>query len=89
MFFAAGQVDYDRLRPLYYLQADVFIMCYAAIYRQSFLNIKDRWYPEVQYHCPGTPLVLVATKVDMRNNTDQHETVSYDEGMQMARDIGK
>ena len=87
-FFTAGQEDYDRLRPLSYPQTDVFLLCYAVNNRASFLNTKDKWSSEVQYYCPGIPLVLVATKVDLKN-TDQHETVSYDEGMQMARDIGK
>merc|ERR1711998_419620 len=62
----AGQEDYDRLRPLSYPQTDVFIVCYSVISPASFENVKSKWFPELNHHSPGVPIILVGTKVDMR-----------------------
>ncbi|CAM2714035.1 unnamed protein product [Rotaria socialis] len=60
----AGQEDYDRLRPLSYPQTDVFLICFSLVSPASFEN----WYPEVSHHCPQTPIVLVGTKLDLRDD---------------------
>jgi len=64
----AGQEEYDRLRALCYPQTDVFLMCFSIISPSSFENIKIRWYPELQHHCQGTPVLLVGTKLDLRED---------------------
>jgi len=64
----AGQEEYDRLRALCYPQTDVFLMCFSVISPSSFENIKIRWYPELQHHCPGTPCLLVGLKIDLRDD---------------------
>jgi len=65
----AGQEDYDRLRPLSYPQTDVFLVCFSIISPASFENVKSKWYPEIQHHCPGTPIILVGTKSDLRGDS--------------------
>ena len=84
--YTAGQEDYDRLRPLSYPQTDVFMLCYSVNSRCSFDNIQSKWIPEIHRFCPGTPVVLVATKDDLRNGNNV--TVSHDEGVKMAKDNG-
>jgi len=69
----AGQEEYDRLRALCYPQTDVFLMCFSIISPSSFENIKIRWYPELQHHCPGTPCLLVGTKLDLREDSAINE----------------
>jgi Ras-related C3 botulinum toxin substrate 1 len=64
----AGQEDYDRLRPLSYPQTDVFLVCFSTISPASFENVRSKWYPEIQHHCPGTPILLVGTKSDLRGD---------------------
>jgi small GTP-binding protein len=64
----AGQEEYDRLRALCYPQTDVFLMCFSIISPSSFENVKIRWHPELQHHCPGTPCLLVGTKMDLRDD---------------------
>ena len=64
----AGQEEYDRLRPLAYPQTDVFLACFSIISYASFEHIRNMWYPEVRYHCPTVPMIVVGTKVDLRND---------------------
>jgi len=92
----AGQEDYDRLRPLSYPQTDVFLICFSIISPHSFENVKSKWYPEIQHHAPGVPILLVGTKSDMRNDSQIHQQlaakglriVSVEEAQQKAREIG-
>jgi len=64
----AGQEDYDRLRPLSYPQTDVFLICFSIILPHSFDNVKSKWFPEIQHHAPGVPIILVGTKSDLRGD---------------------
>lgn len=92
----AGQEDYDRLRPLSYPQTDVFIICYSIISKSSFDNVKNKWYPEIQHHAPGVPIILVGTKADLRNDHNFQQQlqskgtgfVTRDEAGRMAKEIG-
>jgi len=65
----AGQEDYDRLRPLSYPSTHVFLVCFSIISPNSYENVKQKWYPEINHHCPGTPFILVGTKSDLRNDS--------------------
>jgi len=92
----AGQEEYDRLRALCYPQTDVFLMCFSVISPSSFENIKIRWYPELQHHCPGTPCLLVGTKIDLREDAAVIEglknqglaPITREQGDAMCKEIG-
>eukprot|EP01117_Protostelium_nocturnum_P017475 TRINITY_DN710_c0_g3_i1.p1 TRINITY_DN710_c0_g3~~TRINITY_DN710_c0_g3_i1.p1 ORF type:complete len:196 (+),score=39.72 TRINITY_DN710_c0_g3_i1:172-759(+) len=91
----AGQEDYDRLRPLSYPQTDVFILCYSTVDRRSFENASAKWAPELLHYCPDAPIILVGTKMDAREDKKvlselyarNTTTVSYEEGMNLAKEI--
>ncbi|XP_031567898.1 ras-related C3 botulinum toxin substrate 1-like [Actinia tenebrosa] len=91
----AGQEDYDRLRPLSYPQTDVFLICFSIISPASYENVRAKWYPEVSHHCPGVPIILVGTKLDLRDDKDTIEKLkekklsplSHANGLQMAKEI--
>jgi len=91
----AGQEDYDRLRPLSYPQTDVFLICFSIVSRASFDNVKAKWAPEIEHHAPGVPIILVGTKLDLRDDEATKESmrkmrttpVTYEEGLSVSREI--
>ncbi|KZT72769.1 hypothetical protein DAEQUDRAFT_802324 [Daedalea quercina L-15889] len=92
----AGQEDYDRLRPLSYPQTDVFLICFSLVSPPSYENVRTKWYPEISHHAPSTSIVLVGTKLDLREDPGTIEKlrerrmapIQYAQGVAMARDIG-
>ena len=56
----AGQEDYDKLRPLSYNKADMFIVCYSPVIPSSFTNVKENWIPELKEKAPNVPFILVS-----------------------------
>ncbi|XP_019714657.1 rho-related GTP-binding protein RhoU-like [Hippocampus comes] len=94
--FGSSQDELERLRPLCYRSADVFLLCYSVVRPASFLNLTRRWVPEIRRHCPGTPLVLVGTQLDLREDVqvlirlaqNQEHPVGSEEGRQLAQQLG-
>ena len=91
----AGQEDYDRLRPLSYPQTDVFLLAFSIISPSSFENVSAKWYPEINHHCPNTPIILVGTKLDLRDDVDtvnrlrekNMTPITFEQGMAKAKQI--
>lgn len=83
----AGQEDYDRLRPVCYQHCNVVIVCFAVDSRNSYNNVIDKWMPEVRHFCPNTPVVLVATKTDLRlkPHADDKQQLTTNDGDELAR----
>jgi Rho family protein len=56
----------------------------------------SKWYPEVAHFCEGTPLILVATKTDLRRDDNTRRLLSAqgqtpvtpEQGAEVAREIG-
>ncbi|KAK3586052.1 hypothetical protein CHS0354_033174 [Potamilus streckersoni] len=91
----AGYEDYDGLRALVYPQTDVFLICFSLISPASFENVRQKWFPEVIHNCPKTPIILVGTKLDMREDKETVERlnekrcrpISYSQGLILAKEI--
>jgi len=91
----AGQEEYDRLRPLSYANAQVFLICFSLVNPVSFENVSAKWYPEVMHFCPEVPQILVGTKVDARNDqaiveklrSQGQKPVSFEQGQELAKKI--
>ncbi|XP_073123241.1 rac-like GTP-binding protein 5 isoform X1 [Henckelia pumila] len=64
----AGQEDYNRLRPLSYRGADVFLLAFSLISKASYENVAKKWVPELRHYAPGVPIILVGTKLDLRDD---------------------
>ncbi|XP_042011702.1 rac-like GTP-binding protein 5 [Salvia splendens] len=90
----AGQEDYNRLRPLSYRGADVFLLAFSLISRPSFENISKKWVPELRHYAPSVPIVLVGTKLDLREDKQFKKdypgasTISTEQGEELRKQIG-
>lgn len=92
----AGQEDYDRLRPLSYPQTDVFLVCFSIVSPPSFDNVTAKWYPEIEHHAPNVPIILVGTKLDLRDDPvakeglrqKKMEPISFERANEVKKEIG-
>ncbi|ELP89195.1 RAC GTPase, putative [Entamoeba invadens IP1] len=92
----AGQEDYDRLRPLSYPSTDVFLLCFSVIAPASYDNAQVKWKNEVEEHCKGVPIILVGTKIDIRDDPEQMKKLTEKgitpkteaDGQKLAQEIG-
>jgi Rho family, other len=66
--------------------------------KDSLENVSTKWTAEINEHCPGVKIVLVALKCDLReehekdddevDGTHPRHIVTYNEGLAVARRIG-
>jgi len=69
-------------------------MTYLVLY--PFFIVFTQWHPEVSHHCPNTPVILVGTKLDLRDDKETIEKlkekrlapITYPQGLQMMKEIG-
>ncbi|KAL9314150.1 hypothetical protein ACSQ67_019602 [Phaseolus vulgaris] len=74
--------------------ADVFVLAFSLVSRASYENVLKKWIPELQHFAPGIPLVLVGTKLDLRE--DKHYMadhpglmpVTTEQGEELRKQIG-
>ncbi|KAL2297884.1 hypothetical protein Nmel_016451 [Mimus melanotis] len=93
---SAGLDCFVTTQPLRVASKDVFLICFSLVSPASFENVRAKWYPEVRHHCPNTPIILVGTKLDLRDDKDTIERlrdkklapITYPQGLAMAREIG-
>jgi len=84
----AGQEEYDRLRPLSYANAHVFLVCFAVINKVSFDNVTTKWFPEVVHFCPNVPTLLIGTKLDLRSDTSYLEKMKIPPDQLISPELG-
>ena len=61
----------------------------------QLLSFKQ-WHPEVSHHCPSSPILLVGTKLDLREDKETVEKlkekrltpISTTQGLKLQKDIG-
>ena len=58
----------------------------------TFFIYLVQWYPdELQHHCPNVPIILVGTKLDLRDDKEQESradgALSMEKGFKMQRKI--
>ncbi|XP_076271091.1 ras-like GTP-binding protein RhoL [Rhynchophorus ferrugineus] len=83
----AGQEDYERLRPLSYPGTNCFLVCFSVDKNlAAYDNVSLKWVPEVKHFCPHTPIVLVATKIDLRDDPSI-KCYTTEEGKRLKRKV--
>ena len=69
-------------------------LVYTPIIMHCFITMQ--WYPEVTLHCPNVPVVLVGTKLHLREDEATLEmlaqkgqtTLTYSQGLRLQKEIG-
>lgn len=97
LFDTQGHEEYDRLRPLSYSDADVFLICFSVVSFVTYEHVKTKWIKEVRQHCPNAKVLIVGTKIDLRDDPvtvqrmkeNKEEVVSHEMGRLLAEEIGK
>jgi len=59
-----------------FFQTDVFLVCFSVASPSSFENVVSKWYPEIKHHCPDAPMILVGTKIDLREDKETLNVLS-------------
>ena len=57
---------------------NIFIVCFSVDSKITLQNAKEKWIPELRHHCSNTPIILVGTKSDIRDEK-RSKTISYAE----------
>ena len=88
--------QYSCMRINHYPKTDIFLILFSIISPESLTNIVSKWHPKIRHQCPNAPIVVVGTKLDLRDNHDEIERlawqsmkpVTYEQGLEMANNIG-
>ncbi|NXW37415.1 RHOA protein, partial [Phaetusa simplex] len=91
-----NEFSYRNLRSVFYRDTDVILMCFSVDRPDSLQNILDFWVPEIKMFCPTAPIILVATKIELRGDesitkkltTPGNESINSTEGKALAASIG-
>ncbi|KAF8891571.1 P-loop containing nucleoside triphosphate hydrolase protein [Gymnopilus junonius] len=87
--------NYDGLRISAYSHTDVIFICFSLVDPESYESVRTKWYPEISRHAPRAKILLIGTKVDLRDDLEVVEDlenrnlkpVTYQQGLAMCRDI--
>ena len=81
-----------------YPQTNVFLICFSIGSQSSFQNVKAKWVPEIRNHSQHTPIILVGTKLDLRNENSslnkrerdkrKEQPIKYSQSKKLAKKIG-
>uniref|UniRef100_A0A6B2LHR7 Uncharacterized protein n=1 Tax=Arcella intermedia TaxID=1963864 RepID=A0A6B2LHR7_9EUKA len=90
-----GQEENQKQRIAVYPHTDVFIIAFSIVSPYSFDSVLTKWHPEINRYAPGVPVLLVGTKLDIRNDPYSLERlsgrklapISYQQGREMKEHI--
>jgi len=63
-------------RTLAIREADVFLLCYKISDPATLFSAINHWVPELTYHAPSTPIVLVVCQADLRSDQRVRESLA-------------
>eukprot|EP01033_Poteriospumella_lacustris_P013606 gene13604-9742_t len=84
----AGQERYESMTKAYYRDAVGAALIYDISNRQSFLNLRNIWLPQVtEYGHDGMRLILVGNKLDLIDDGEHTREVAVSEALEFAREL--
>ena len=93
-----GRSEYNRLRIRSYRGADVVLICFSLVDKDSYDHVGSKWIHEVETYCNGAPIILVGLKSELReeylscSQRDLYEgmtPISTEEGHCLERSTGQ
>jgi small GTP-binding protein len=85
-----GQEDYDRLRPLSYIESDVSLVCATLGIHEEYKSARDKWAPELKHFCAGNPIILLGIKnPDGDGEAEPGKITELGDDLEYGRDIAK
>ena len=67
----AGHDDLGRLRPIAFTNTDCFLICFSLKDRNSLKRAVSKWKAEVKTTAKECPIVLIGTKLDLREDLEE------------------
>eukprot|EP01132_Coremiostelium_polycephalum_P002355 gene2355-2906_t len=72
----------------YHLSISHFvIITFSLIDVNSFKSVTRQWVEEVRYVCPEAAVILVGLQRDLRDSSEQSETITYLQGLELSKNI--
>lgn len=75
-----SQRDKAQERQTNYPETDVFCLCFSLADVESFRNVERKWYKEIKELVPKVPIVLIGTKLDLRDAYEFKKRAKQDGG---------
>lgn len=72
-----------------YPDTNIFLVCFSVVNPSSYANVKTKWVPEIRHHCPQTPIVLIGTKLDLREDEEMLKKLKEKDQSPITTDMGK
>jgi len=70
----AGQEELAGLRSLSYPDTDIFVLCFSVADESSLISAEEKWFPEITEYCPTAKVIIVGTKIDLRDDKELLKT---------------
>ena len=78
----------ERARISVYPETDVIVIMFDLVRQDTMLDVESFWYQELSGHCPNIPVILVGTKLDLRDDKRYKKSAArYNDGISLARRI--
>lgn len=68
-----------------YPDTNVFLLCFSLSDSKSYDNALTKWYPELKEHNSKAKILLVGTKLDLREGG--HTKITQEKGFELMRKI--
>jgi Rho family protein len=90
VFDTSGNEEHDRLRPLAYANANLFLLTFDVSDPKSFETAMGKFRAEIQHFVPEARMLLVGLKGDLRRGSeDSEQCVSVKRAQEIVGDIAR